>query len=147
MNMIDDSWSTFFFYISCIIARLQFYYSFPQNVQRDILFWYSNFLFWKNNNNNANFPLSVKLSMMRRKLLESTVTTIRVTQNFRMLILSSLYLKRREEGREMDTIVILRERERETLTRCNFWITQHSPCRIWGASQVHRLWGSSRRVE
>lgn len=39
------------------------------------------------------------------------------------------------------------KRERETLTRCNFWITQHSPCRIWGASQVHRLWGSSRRVE
>lgn len=114
--MIDDSWSTFFFYISCIIARLQFYYSFPQNVQRDILFWYSNFLFWKNNNNNANFPLSVKLSMMRRKLLESTVTTIRVTQNFRMLILSSLYLKRREEGREMDTIVILRERERDINT-------------------------------
>lgn len=114
--MIDDSWSTFFFYISCIIARLQFYYSFPQNVQRDILFWHSNFLFWKNNNNNANFPLSVKLSMMRRKLLESTVTTIRVTQNFRMLILSSLYLKRREEGREMDTIVILRERERDINT-------------------------------
>lgn len=114
--MIDDSWSTFFFYISCIIARLQFYYSFPQNVQRDILFWYSNFLFWKNNNNNANFPLSVKLSMMRRKLLESTVTMIRVTQNFRMLILSSLYLKRREEGREMDTIVILRERERDINT-------------------------------
>lgn len=113
--MIDDSWSTFFFYISCIIARLQFYYSFPQNVQRDILFWHSNFLFWKNNNNNANFP-SVKLSMMRRKLLESTVTTIRVTQNFRMLILSSLYLKRREEGREMDTIVILRERERDINT-------------------------------
>lgn len=23
-----------------------------------------------------------------------------------------------------------------------FWITQHSPCRIWGASQVHRLWGT-----
>lgn len=114
--MIDDSWSTFFFYISCIIARLQFYYSFPQNVQRDILFWHSNFLFWKNNNNNANFPLSVKLSMMRRKLLESTVTMIRVTQNFRMLILSSLYLKRREEGREMDTIVILRERERDINT-------------------------------
>lgn len=113
--MIDDSWSTFFFYISCIIARLQFYYSFPQNVQRDILFWHSNFLFWKNNNNNANFP-SVKLNMMRRKLLESTVTTIRVTQNFRMLILSSLYLKRREEGREMDTIVILRERERDINT-------------------------------
>lgn len=114
--MIDDSWSTFFFYISCIIARLQFYYSFPQNVQRDILFWYSNFLFWKNNNNNANFPLSVKLSMMRRKLLESTVTTIRVTQNFRMLILFSLYLKRREVGREMNTIVILRERERDINT-------------------------------
>lgn len=114
--MIDDSWSTFFFYISCIIARLQFYYSFPQNVQRDILFWHSNFLFWKNNNNNANFPLSVKLSMMRRKLLESTVTTIRVTQNFRMLILFSLYLKRREVGREMNTIVILRERERDINT-------------------------------
>lgn len=113
--MIDDSWSTFFFYISCIIARLQFYYSFPQNVQRDILFWHSNFLFWKNNNNNANFP-SVKLSMMRRKLLESTVTMIRVTQNFRMLILFSLYLKRREVGREMNTIVILRERERDINT-------------------------------
>lgn len=40
-------------------------------------------------------------------------------------------------GEKKKKIVVLREREREreTLTRCNFWITQHSPCRIWGASQ------------
>ena len=85
-----------------------------------------------------NAPMMPTLLRMMRKLLESTAATIRVTQSHPGSCAKerSMFPKSTDGGRHRSTI-------EQTMKRKNwnrFWITWQSPCRIWGASQVHRLW-------
>lgn len=138
VNMIDDSSLIhFFFFFTSREIILLLFLSFPKETFR-----HSNVSL--RGNNNANFR-----SMNLMIVDEEKTAWVHCDDDSRYpelsnadIVLFSIVLKGGEGVRGMGTIVILRE----TLTRCNFWITQHSPCRIWGASQVHRLWGSSRRV-
>lgn len=139
VNMIDDSSLIHFFFFFFYISRD--YTSAIPFLSKETL-RHSNVSL--RGNNNANFR-----SMNLMIVDEEKTAWVHCDDDSRYpelsnadIVLFSIVLKRGEGVRGMGTIVILRE----TLTRCNFWITQHSPCRIWGASQVHRLWGSSRRV-
>lgn len=144
--MIDDSSLIHFFFFFFFTSRVSLHdiLFLSTSIQRKTL-WHSanpTFFFTLGGNINANFR-SMNLMIFDEEKTAWVHDDSRYPELSNAdIVLFSIVLKRGKGGK-MDTIVILRE----TLTRCNFWITQHSPCRIWGASQVHRLWDSSRRVK